>query len=151
MNLFYSSSFHSYYNILNPVLRILMRSVALSFIALAASGALAQSEAPKPTFAVSLHISSAIIPSNYIPSPPLLKLLSLNSSQKIGLNVGHLRRQLRRPPSVAKLSAMSENGMSRIQPFLSLRAIRVSLPKAKLPTTPYLLPSPHLLTSRTNL
>lgn len=44
-----------------------MRSVALSFIALAATGALAQSDVPSAAFEVSAYVPSVMAHPNFIP------------------------------------------------------------------------------------
>ena len=133
-----------------------MRSVALSFLAFAASGALAQSaEAPKPTFTVRIFTSALITRrTNPFPStnsPLRSRLLLSSNSQKTGQNVGLLRKLPRRLPLVARPSAMSANGKSKTLPFPSLKVTKVSSRKAKLPIMPSLLPSPNPLTSRQNL
>lgn len=128
-----------------------MRSVALSLLAFAATGALAQSDTPKPQFTVCVHPFAHTIHAKSFFSPQKSRRLSLNSSPMTGPNVGHLQRLPRRPPLAARLSVTLVNGRSRTHLSLSLKVTRDSLLKAKPPTMLSLLPSPNPSTSRTGL
>ncbi len=83
--------------------------------------------------------------------PQKSRLLSSNSSPKVGRNGGPPRRLRRRPPLEVKPSPMSANGLSKKLPPPSLRATLVSLRRAWRLTTLFLPHSTSPSTLRTSL
>lgn len=108
-----------------------MRSVALPAI-LAAALVSSASANDKPVFKVCILVSFGPLSpvSPLCKSPQTSRLLSSNSSPKVGTSGGPPRRPRRRPPLVAKPSPTLANGRSKRLPPLSLRATLVLLQRA---------------------
>ena len=78
------------------------------------------------------------------------RLRLLSNLPTTGLNVGHPRRPPRRHLSAVRPSATSVNGRLRSPQSLSSRTTLVSLPRARLLTMLFPLPSPNQSISRTS-
>jgi hypothetical protein len=83
-------------------------------------------------------------------SLPTSRLLLLSNSRKTGQTVGRPQKPLRKLPSAAKHSVTLASGTLRTLLFLSSRERKVLLPKARPPTTPFLLPLRSPLILRTS-